>query len=65
MIKELDSTVKENVKSKKSLAQSIQEIWDTTRRPNQRIIGIEEGEKFPLKGTENIFNKTIEENFPN
>ena len=29
---------------------------------NLRIIGIEEVQ---LKGTENIFNKNIEENFPN
>ena len=31
---------------------------------NQRITGIE-GEEVELKSTENIFNKTIEENFPN
>ena len=35
------------------------------KRPNQRIIGIEEGEELQLKGTENIFNKIIKENFPN
>ncbi|MBV2134258.1 hypothetical protein KRX52_15875 [Pseudomonas sp. MAP12] len=35
------------------------------KRPNLRIIGIEEGEEIQLKGTENIFNKIIEENFPN
>ena len=35
------------------------------KRPNLRIIGIEEGEESQLKGPENIFNKTIEENFPN
>ncbi|KAL6084955.1 hypothetical protein STEG23_028303 [Scotinomys teguina] len=34
------------------------------KRPNLRIIGIEEGEEYQLKGTENIFNKIIEENFP-
>jgi hypothetical protein len=33
------------------------------RRPNLRIIGIIEGEEF--QGPENIFNKFIEENFPN
>ena len=32
--------------------------------PNLRIIGIK-GEELQLKGTENIFNKIIEENFPN
>ncbi|KAL6090872.1 hypothetical protein STEG23_021833 [Scotinomys teguina] len=35
------------------------------KRPNIRIIGIEEGEEYQLKDTENIFNKIIEENFPN
>ena len=33
------------------------------KRPNLRIIGIEEGE-VQLKIIENIFNKIIEENFP-
>ena len=35
------------------------------KRPSLRIVGIEEGKELQLKGTENIFNKTIEENFPN
>jgi hypothetical protein len=35
------------------------------RRPNLRIIGIEDSEDSQLKGPENIFNKIIEENFPN
>jgi hypothetical protein len=35
------------------------------RRPNLRIIGIDENEDFPLKVLVNIFNKIIEENFPN
>jgi hypothetical protein len=34
------------------------------RRPNLRIIGIEESEDSQLKGPINIFNKIIEENFP-
>ena len=41
------------------------EIQDTMRRPNLRIIGIDENEDFQLKGTANIFNKIIEEKFPN
>jgi hypothetical protein len=40
-------------------------IQDTMRRPNLRIIGIEESEGSQLKGPINIFNKIIEENFPN
>jgi hypothetical protein len=33
--------------------------------PNLRIIGIEESEDSQFKGLVNIFNKIIEENFPN
>jgi hypothetical protein len=44
---------------------SIQEIQDTIKRPNLRIIGIEENEGSHLKGPKNVFNKIIEENFPN
>jgi hypothetical protein len=35
------------------------------KRPNLRIISIEESEDCQLKGPLNIFNKIIEENFPN
>ena len=35
------------------------------RRPNLSIIGIGESEDSQLKGPVNIFNKIIEENFPN
>jgi hypothetical protein len=35
------------------------------RRPNLRIISIEESEDSQLKGSVNIFNKIIEENVPN
>ena len=41
MIEEIDILVKENVKSKMSLTQNIQEIWNTLKRRNLRIIGIE------------------------
>ena len=44
---------------------NIQEIQGTIRRPNLRIIGIDGKEDFQLKGPVNIFNKIIEENFPN
>jgi uncharacterized coiled-coil protein SlyX len=64
-IENIDTTVKENAKSKKLLAQNIQEIQNTMRRPNPRIIGIEESEASQLKGPVNISNKIIEENFPN
>jgi hypothetical protein len=35
------------------------------RRPNLRIIDIEESEDSQIKGPVNIFNKIIGENFPN
>jgi lipopolysaccharide biosynthesis regulator YciM len=35
------------------------------RRTNLKIIGIEESENSQLKGPVNIFNKIVEENFPN
>jgi hypothetical protein len=44
---------------------NIQEIQNTMRRPNLWIIGVDENEDFQLKGPANIFNKIIEENFPN
>jgi hypothetical protein len=40
-------------------------IQDTMRRPNIRIIGIEESDDSQFKGPVNISNKIIEENFPN
>jgi hypothetical protein len=64
-LENIDTTVKENAKCKKLLTQNIQEIQDTMRRSNLRIIGIEESEDFQLKGPVNIFNTIIEENFPN
>jgi hypothetical protein len=64
-IENMNTTIKENAKSKKILTQNIQEIQDTMRRPNLQIIGIDENEDFQLKGPVNIFNKLIEENFPN
>jgi hypothetical protein len=52
-------------KCKKILIPNIQKIQDTMRRPNLKIIGIDENEDFQLKVPVNIFNKIIEENFPN
>ena len=64
-IEKTNALIKENSKANKFSSQNIQEIWDTIKRPNLRIIGIEEGEESQLKGPENIFNKIMEENFPN
>jgi hypothetical protein len=60
-IENIDTTVKENTKCKKLL---IQNILDIMRWPNLRIIDTEESEDSQLKGPVNIFNKIIEENFP-
>jgi hypothetical protein len=64
-IENIDTTIKENKKCKKILIQNIQEIQNTIRRPKLQIIGVDENEDFQLKGPANIFNKIIEENFPN
>ena len=60
-IENMDTTIKENAKCRKILTQNIQEIQDTMRRPNIRIIGREESEDSQLKGPINIFNKITEE----
>jgi hypothetical protein len=65
MVEEIDTTIKENSKHKKVQIQNIQEIQDTMKRPSIRKIRIEENEDSQLKGPENVFNKIIEENFPN
>jgi hypothetical protein len=49
-IENIDTTLKRNAKCKEILTQFIQEIQDTIRRPNLRIIGIDETEGFQLKG---------------
>ena len=46
IIENIDTTVKENAKCKKLLTQNIQEIQDTMRKPNLRIIGIDENEVY-------------------
>jgi hypothetical protein len=38
---------------------------DIMRKPNLRIMGLDENEDFQLKGPVNIFNKIVEEIFPN
>jgi hypothetical protein len=43
----------------------MQEHTDSIKRPNLRMIGIEEGEEVQAKGMCNIVNKIITENFPN
>ena len=66
-IEEMNTSVKENVKYKNTHdIQYIQEIWDTMKRPNLRIIGIEEREETQFKGPEKIFStKSLKGNFSN
>jgi hypothetical protein len=45
-IENMGTTIKENAKCKKILTQNIQEIQDTMRRPNLRLIDIDENEDF-------------------
>ena len=64
-IENIDTTVRDNAKCKQLLTQNIQEIQDTMRRLNLRIISIEEREDSQLKEPISIFNKIIEEKFSN
>jgi hypothetical protein len=56
-IENIGTTIKENAKCKKILTQNIREIQDTMRRPNLRIIGIEENKDFQLKDQETSSTK--------
>jgi hypothetical protein len=42
----------------------MQKLSDSVKRPNLKIMGIEEGEEVQAKGIHNIFNKIIIDNFP-
>jgi hypothetical protein len=52
------------IKQHKICEKKIQELTDSIKRPNLRIMGREEGEEVQVKGMHNIFNKIITENFP-
>jgi Mg2+ and Co2+ transporter CorA len=52
------------VQQLKSCEKSMQELSDSIKRPNSKIMGIEE-EEVQAKGIHNAFNKIISENFPN
>jgi hypothetical protein len=40
------------------------EVWDTIKRPNVGIMGIEEGEDLQIKSINSTLNYIIAENFP-
>jgi hypothetical protein len=53
------------VKKLNTCERNMQELTDSIKRPNLRIMGIEKGEEVQTKGVHNIFNKMNRENFPN
>jgi chromosome segregation ATPase len=53
------------VKQLKSCERNMQELTNSIKRTNMRIMGIEGGKEVQAKGIHNIFNKIITENFPN
>jgi hypothetical protein len=52
------------IKQIKTCEEKMQELTDSIKRPNLRIMGIKE-EEVQAKRMRNIFNKIITENFPN
>jgi chromosome segregation ATPase len=52
------------LKQFKTCERNMQELTDSIKRPNMRLLDIEEGEVQP-KGICNIFNKIITKSFPN
>ena len=45
---------------KNSWQKNSQEMWNTVKVPNLRVIGINEGEKYQVKDTDSVLNKNIE-----
>jgi septal ring factor EnvC (AmiA/AmiB activator) len=60
-----EKTEEQLVKQFQTCERNMQELSNSIKRPNLRLMGIEEGEEVQAKGIHNIFNKTITENFPN
>jgi chromosome segregation ATPase len=53
------------VKQLKTCERNMQELTDSIKRPNLRIMGLEEGEEVQANGICNIFNKIVTENVTN
>jgi uncharacterized coiled-coil protein SlyX len=64
-VEELDQIVKDHERMLRKYEWNMQAIWDTMKRSNPQIMGVEEGEEIQTKGSDNLFNKIIAENFPN
>ena len=61
---EITTAEQNKEKRMKRTEDSLRDLWDNSKLTNIRIIGIPE-EKEEKKGTENIFEEIIVENFPN
>ena len=64
-IDNIDTTIKKNAKCKKLLTQKHPGNARHNGKTKLKIIDIDENEDVQLKGSVNIFNKIIEENFSN
>jgi chromosome segregation ATPase len=53
------------VKQLKPYERNMQELTNSIKRPNMRIMNSEEGKEVQAKGIHNIVNKIITENIPN
>jgi chromosome segregation ATPase len=58
-------TEEQLIKQLKTCEKNRQELTDSIKRTNLRIMGIEEGEEVQAKRMCNTFNKIIKENFQN
>ena len=61
----VEITAKEQNKGKRmKIEESLRDLWDNIKHTNIRVIGVPE-EEDQKKGTKNIFEEIIVENFPN
>ena len=60
-----ENKVDQTEKMVRSHEHNLQELRNIMKRPNLRIIGIEEGTEKQTTGMNNLFNKIISENSPN
>jgi hypothetical protein len=60
-----EKTEKILVKQLKSYERNMPELSNNIKRPNLRIMGIEEEEQMQARGIHNTFNKILTESFPN
>ena len=61
---EINQKEEERNRRMKNNEREIQELADTIRKRNKRIMGINEGEE-KEQGLESIFRQIVDENFPN